>query len=233
MLFGIVFLLQLLWHPFIWLLIIVVPTVIIGLIDIFQNTYSIRKNFPLIGRMRWLMESIRPFIRQYLLDTYQLGYEWISHSMAAHHFKEEHVVPRILIGGPDCQKPYSASMLNISAMIFGSLSNRAIIALNGGAKKGGFYHNTGEGGVSPHHLENGGNLVWQIGTGYFGCLTSLGEFCSTTFKAMTENDNIKMIEIKMSQGAKPGHGGILPAVKNTPEITALFQEENPQDLNYV
>ena len=250
-----VFLLQLVWQPIVWSLVIILPGILIGIIDILQNAHSIRKNFPLIGRMRWLMESIRPFIRQYLLesetdgtpisrmfrsiiyqrakgdlattplgtkfDTSKLGYEWISHSLAAFHISKLQAVPRVLIGGTDCKKPYSASLLNISAMSFGALSNNAISALNGGAKKGGFYHNTGEGGVSPYHLQASGDLVWQIGTGYFGCRTSKGTFCHKTFTEVACKDSVKMIEIKMSQGAKPGHGGILPGVKNTPEIAKI------------
>ncbi len=256
---ALVALIYLIWPPVLWILVLVVPAMLLGLIDMFQSQHSIRRNFPLIGRGRWLMEMIRPYIRQYLMesetdgapvnrmfrsvvyqrakgdldtiplgtkfDTYRIGYEWISHSMAAFHVKDEHPDPRIIIGGPDCKKTYSASVFNISAMSFGALSNQAIRALNGGAKKGGFYHNTGEGGVSPYHLENGGDLVWQIGTGYFGCRTSEGSFCDSTFKKTASLEAVKMIEIKLSQGAKPGHGGILPAIKNTPEIAAIRHVE--------
>ena len=155
------------------------------------------------------------------VDTQRVGYEWIGHSMAAINNLHERAEPRISIGGPQCRKPYDASILNISAMSFGALSSNAIRALNRGAKKGNFSHNTGEGSVSPHHLAHGGDLVWQIGTGYFGCRHPDGRFNAEMFAAMACKDNVKMIEIKLSQGAKPGHGGILPAAKNTIEIAQI------------
>lgn len=152
-------------------------------------------------------------------NVYDEGYEWLGHSLAPQQVKDEEL--RVQIGGPDCKKPYSASIFNISAMSYGALSSNAVRALNGGAKLGGFYHNTGEGGVSPHHLAEGGDLVWQIGTGYFGCRTPDGKFSPELFEAMAAHPHIKMIEIKLSQGAKPGHGGILPAAKITPEIVEI------------
>ena len=155
------------------------------------------------------------------MDVYKVGYEWLDHSMYACNDNDKNAHPRIIVGGESCKKPYSASLLNISAMSFGSLSKNAILALNKGAKKGGFAHNTGEGGLSPYHLENGGDLIWQIGTGYFGCRTKEGTFCEDTFAKKAILENVKMIEIKISQGAKPGHGGILPAIKNTKEIAAI------------
>ena len=155
------------------------------------------------------------------LDTRQVGYEWLGHSMAAIHLDENALYPRVKIGGPDCKLPYQASIFNISAMSFGSLSGNAIQALNKGAKLGGFYHNTGEGSVSAYHLQHNGDLVWQIGTGYFGCRDKKGKFSPERFAETATKDNIKMIEIKLSQGAKPGHGGILPADKNTPEIAQI------------
>ncbi len=155
------------------------------------------------------------------MDVYKAGYEWLDHSMYACNDNDKNAHPRIIVGGENCKKPYSASLLNISAMSFGSLSQNAILALNKGAKKGGFAHNTGEGGLSPYHLENGGDLIWQIGTGYFGCRTKEGNFCEDTFAKKAILENVKMIEIKISQGAKPGHGGILPAVKNTKEIASI------------
>jgi hypothetical protein len=127
---------------------------------------------------------------------------------------------RVTIGGPACLHPYSASVLNISAMSFGSLSSNAIKALNRGAKKGNFYHNTGEGGISSHHLE-GGDLCWQIGTGYFGCRDEKGFFDAEKFREKAAIPQVKLIEIKLSQGAKPGHGGVLPGIKNTPEIAEI------------
>jgi len=159
------------------------------------------------------------------VDTQRVGYEWIGHSMAAINNLHGRPEPRITIGGPQCSKPYDASILNISAMSFGALSSNAIRALNKGAKTGNFSHNTGEGSVSPHHLEHGGDLVWQIGTGYFGCRDKEGNFNPDTFAAMAKKDNVKMIEIKLSQGAKPGHGGILPAGKNTIEIAQIRSVE--------
>ena len=129
--------------------------------------------------------------------------------------------PRVRFGGKDCQQPYESSVLNVSAMSFGSLSQNAILALNGGAKIGGFAHNTGEGGLSPYHLAPGGDIIWQIGTGYFGARTEDGKFSDEAFQKNATQPSVKMIEIKLSQGAKPGHGGILPAAKNTPEIAAI------------
>lgn len=155
------------------------------------------------------------------LDVYEVGYEWLAHSIDPVPEEEMDFSPRIKIGGPDCSRPYSASLLNISAMSFGSLSHTATKALNGGAKDGNFCHNTGEGGISPHHLEHGGSLTWQVGTGYFGCRTKEGKFDEGLFKENAGRPTVKMIELKLSQGAKPGHGGILPAVKNTPEIAAI------------
>lgn len=126
-----------------------------------------------------------------------------------------------MVGGKDCTQPYSSSLLNISAMSFGSLSKNAILALNEGAQMGNFAHNTGEGGISNYHLEPGGDLIWQIGTGYFGCRKEDGTFYEKTFRENALRPQVKMIEIKLSQGAKPGHGGILPAIKNTPEIAKI------------
>ncbi len=154
-----------------------------------------------------------------VFDVYRNGYEWVNHSLAVQPVIEKH--PRIRFGGKDCSKPYDVSPLNISAMSFGALSRNAIAALNKGAQIGSFYHNTGEGGISPYHLEYGGDLVWQIGTGYFGCRNKDGGFDAALFAENASLDVVKMIEIKLSQGAKPGHGGILPAVKLTPEIAAI------------
>ncbi len=153
------------------------------------------------------------------MNLYKDGHEWIAHSQFPVKLNEEAM--RVKIGGSQCIKPYNASLLNVSAMSYGSLSANAIQALNGGAKIGGFYHNTGEGSVSPFHLNEGGDLVWQIGTGYFGCRQQDGSFDPEKFKQKASLDNVKMIEIKLSQGAKPGHGGILPALKNTPEIALI------------
>ncbi len=155
------------------------------------------------------------------MDIYRVGYEWMDHSLAALNVGENTPDLRVQVGGPSCTQPYEASILNISAMSFGALSKHAILALNGGAKMGGFAHNTGEGGLSPYHLERGGDLIWQIGTGYFGCRDEEGRFSAANFAQKATLPNVKMIEIKLSQGAKPGHGGILPAIKNTPEIAEI------------
>lgn len=157
------------------------------------------------------------------LDVYSNGYEFLKHSMypIEHHNIKE---PRVLIGSRFCKQPYDASIYNISAMSYGALSDAAIRALNGGAKLGNFYHNTGEGGISPYHLENGGDLCFQVGTGYFGAgKTEDGKrvFDSYAFSKNANLPQVKMIEIKLSQGAKPGHGGVLPAKKNTEEIAKI------------
>jgi len=245
----------LVWKPILWSFILIAPLILVGVSDIFQKKHTIKNNFPIIGRARYLLENIRPEIMQYFVETdtegapinrmfrslvyqrakktndtvpfgtqmdvYKVGYEWLDHSMYACNYIDVNPHPRVTVGGSDCKKPYSASLLNISAMSFGSLSQNAVLALNKGAKKGSFAHNTGEGGISPYHLENGGDLIWQIGTGYFGCRTKDGNFCADTFAKKATTDSVKMIEIKISQGAKPGHGGILPAIKNTKEIAAI------------
>src|SRR3954465_5739226 len=160
----------------------------------------------------------RPFGTQE--DVYRDGYEWIHHSVAPKARAEEKF--RLKIGGPDCTKPYSASVFNISAMSFGALSPNAVRALNAGAKKGGFAHDTGEGGVSPYHRENGGDLIWEIGSGYFGCRNrGDGSFDAEEFARVASDPQIKMVELKVSQGAKPGHGGVLPAAKVSEEISRI------------
>ncbi|MGD9563224.1 MAG: FMN-binding glutamate synthase family protein [Pyrinomonadaceae bacterium] len=236
-------------------LIVVVPVIVIGLIDMVQKRQTIRRNFPVIGNFRYLLERVRPEIMQYFVETdtegkpinrifrsviyqrakketstspfgtqwdvYRAGYEWIEHSMYAANPHDLEQEQRVWVGGKDCLQPYLASRLNISGMSFGSLSKNAVLAMNAGAKAGGFAQNTGEGGISPYHLRPGGDLIWQIGTGYFGCRTDDGEFSPERFQQKATLDNVKMIEIKISQGAKPGHGGILPASKNTEEIAAI------------
>lgn len=162
-------------------------------------------------------------------DVYETGYEWINHSMAPVHNTPEDM--RVTIGGSECKQPYSASLLNISAMSYGSLSKNAILALSRGAKLGGFAHNTGEGGISPYHIEGGGDLIWQIGTGYFGCRTEEGGFSEELFRQKSRQPYVKMIELKLSQGAKPGHGGILPAAKLTPEIAKIRAVPLGKDVN--
>jgi glutamate synthase domain-containing protein 2 len=154
-----------------------------------------------------------------IIDVYNDGYEWINHAMSPKHVDPGSL--RTTFGQLNCAKPYEVSPLNISAMSFGSLSRNAILALNRGASMGGFFHNTGEGGISPYHREHGGDLVWQIGTGYFGCRSEDGQFDPELFQQKSSDDQVKMIEIKISQGAKPGHGGILPAAKVTEEIAEI------------
>ena len=152
-------------------------------------------------------------------DIMAEGYEWVLHSLAPKHVSE--VEPRITVGGPECKQPYSASRLNISAMSFGALSHNAVLAMNKGAKIGGFYQNTGEGGLSKYHLAGGGDIVFQIGTGYFGCRSDSDDFDAEKFKEKAAHEQVKMVEIKLSQGAKPSHGGILPASKLTQEIADI------------
>ena len=242
---------------------VLLPIIIVGLNDLHQKTHAIRRNYPVLGNFRYLLESIRPEINQYfvesnidgrpfsrerrsviyqrakgvedtvpfgtLADVYAPDYEWINHSISPKHHLE--VAPRVMIGGPDCKQPYSASLFNISAMSYGSLSKNAILALSKGAKKGEFYHNTGEGGLTPYHLEGGGDLVWQLGTAYFGARDHAGNFSPEKFKKkIADHPQVKMIEIKLSQGAKPGHGGILPAAKVTKEISLIRDVPMKQDV---
>jgi glutamate synthase domain-containing protein 2 len=244
------------WPPVLWSMVVLGPVILLGLYDMVQTKRTIVRNFPVLGRLRYVMEDLRPKIYQYfiesdidgrpfsriersvvyqrakkVLDTtpfgtqlnvYEEGYEWVNHSIAAldHHKLERH--PRVRVGGPECTQPYDLSLLNIAAMSFGSLSKNAVMALNGGAKIAGFAHNTGEGGISPYHVEHGGDIIFQIGTGYFGARDpETGEFSPENFAENARRPEVKMIEIKLSQGAKPGHGGILPAKKNTPEIAAI------------
>jgi glutamate synthase domain-containing protein 2 len=156
----------------------------------------------------------RPFGTQ--LDFYAPQYEWINHSIAPAEIESEDF--RITLGEGRASKPYSASVFNISAMSFGALSANAILALNEGARRGRFYHDTGEGSISKWHRVQGGDLVWEIGSGYFGCRDANGRFDEKTFVENAASDQVKMIEIKLSQGAKPGHGGVLPGAKVTDEI---------------
>ncbi len=160
-------------------------------------------------------------------DILASGYSWALHSLAPKPPSE--VDPRVIVGGPFCKQPYNASRLNISALSFGALSANALMALNQGAKLGGFAHNTGEGGLSPYHLQ-GGDIIFQFGTGYFGCRNAQGMFDAEQFKLEANRPEVKMIEIKLSQGAKPGHGGILPASKVTEEIATVRKVPMGQDV---
>lgn len=163
-----------------------------------------------------------------IFDVYRDGYEWLNHSLAPTCCHQDDL--RVMFGGSACTRPYSASALNISAMSFGALSRNAVMALNRGAKLGNFAHNTGEGGLSPWHMQYGGDLIWQIGTGYFGCRDGDGKFDAGLFAEKALLDIVKMIEIKLSQGAKPGHGGVLPAVKLTQEIADIRLVPMGQDV---
>jgi glutamate synthase domain-containing protein 2 len=223
----------------------------VGVHDLTQRRHAILRNYPISAHLRFLLEQIRPEMRQYFFedekfgqpfsrdrraivyqraknvldkrpfgtnyDVYAPGYEWATHSLAIKPQNIENY--RVTIGDPSQTTPYSASLLNISAMSFGSLSRNAILALNKGAKLGQFYHDTGEGGFSPYHRENGGDIVWEIGSGYFGARTPDGKFSPAMFRETAASPQIKMVELKLSQGAKPGHGGVLPAAKVTREIS--------------
>jgi glutamate synthase domain-containing protein 2 len=160
------------------------------------------------------VEDKRPFGTR--KRVYESGYAWLTHSLQPTHIADSDF--RVTIGGPDCKQPYRASLYNISAMSFGALSGNAILALNKGAKMGGFAHDTGEGGISRYHREGGGDIIYEVGSGYFGCRTDDGRFDADKFAEQAAQDQVKMIEVKLSQGAKPGHGGMLPAAKITPEI---------------
>jgi glutamate synthase domain-containing protein 2 len=240
--------------------IVIIPILIfgglsfLGFRDLLQQNHAVLRNYPISAHIRFLLEEIRPEMRQYFFESekdgmpfsrdtrslvyqrakmvldkrpfgtqeniYAEGYEWMHHSMAPRPNAAEKF--RITIGGPDCAKPYSASVFNISAMSFGALSPNAVRSLNAGAKKGGFAHDTGEGGVSPYHRENGGDIIWEIGSGYFGCRSLHGgTFNPEEFARVASDDQIKMVELKVSQGAKPGHGGVLPAAKVSEEISKI------------
>ena len=226
----------------------------LGWRDTHQRRHSVLRNYPVIGHLRFLLEFIRPEIRQYFiesdheaapfsrqqrslvyqrakgdadkrpfgtqLDVNAIGYEWINHSIAPTQVQGHDFRLTIGAGGTSCTQPYSASVFNISAMSFGALSANAVLALNGGAKRGNFAHDTGEGSISQHHRVHGGDLIWEIGSGYFGCRNDDGSFNEERFTANALDPQVKMIELKLSQGAKPGHGGMLPGPKVTPEIAA-------------
>jgi glutamate synthase domain-containing protein 2 len=243
------------WKPILWSFLFFIPLIILGYYDLAQKKQTIKRNFPVIGNLRYILEKVRPEIMQYFVETdtegrpinrlhrsliyqraknvpdstpfgtqmdvYNIGYEWMTHSIYAKNPAELKGLDSLTIGGKDCQQPYHSSVLNISGMSFGSLSKNAVLALNKGAKLGGFAQSTGEGGLSPYHLEHGGDVIWQIGTGYFSCRTTDGRFSEELFVQNASHSHVKMIEIKLSQGAKPGHGGILPAAKNTLEIAAI------------
>jgi len=241
------------WGFWVWSVPVALAGVLaLGVHDLVQTRHSILRNYPLIGHLRFILEMIRPEIRQYFfegdkegapftrdkrtivyqrakkvlsvrpfgteLDVYAEGYEWVRHSIMPNPTADPNF--RVWVGGPDCTQPYSASVFNISAMSFGALSANAIRALNKGAAMGGFAHDTGEGGFSPYHAENGGDITWEIGSGYFGARNEDGTFSPERFAETASRPQIKMVELKLSQGAKPGHGGVLPGAKVTAEIAA-------------
>lgn len=158
--------------------------------------------------------DVKPFGT--LTDVYEEHYEWVNHSVQTQHIADHDF--RVMIGEGTCEQPYALSLYNISAMSFGALSANAILALNKGAQMGGFAHDTGEGSISRYHRQNGGHLIWEIGSGYFGCRNPDGSFSEERFAENACTPQVKMIEIKLSQGAKPGHGGILPGAKVSAEI---------------
>jgi glutamate synthase domain-containing protein 2 len=223
----------------------------LGTWDLVQTRHTILRVYPIIGHVRFLMELIRPEIRQYFIesnteaspfdretrdmvyerakgtkgdepfgterDVTALGYEFLRHSLRAR-FADD-LDPRVRLGGPDCTQPYDIALLNVSAMSFGALSANAIAALNAGARCGSFAHDTGEGGISPYHLR-GGDLIWEIGSGYFGCRDAAGRFDPVAFAEKAALPSVKAVSVKLSQGAKPGLGGVLPGAKVSPEIAA-------------
>ncbi|MCJ2179870.1 FMN-binding glutamate synthase family protein [Novosphingobium album (ex Hu et al. 2023)] len=236
--------------PLRWMLAFLVPVLLLTLWDFLQNRHALRRNYPVIARVRWLFEDLRPYLRTYIvesdregrpftiderslvyarakgdisthpmgteLDVYSDEYQWLGHSITPN--EEAPETWHVRVGGSDCAKPYHTALLNISAMSFGSLSANAIEALNKGAALGGFAHDTGEGSISRYHRKHGGDLIWELGSGYFGCRHRDGRFNPDLFAEQAQQDQVKMVEIKLSQGAKPGHGGMLPGAKVTPEI---------------
>ncbi|MGD9841456.1 MAG: FMN-binding glutamate synthase family protein [Steroidobacteraceae bacterium] len=237
-----------------WPLLLGCVGLFIGIRDVWQTRHAVLRNYPLIGHLRFLLEWIRPEIRQYFIESdreaapfsrqqrslvYQRSkgesdkrpfgtqldvllakYEWLNHSLQPSKISSHDFRVTIGAGSDSCTQPYSASLFNISAMSFGAISANAILALNGGAKKGGFAHDTGEGSISQYHRVHGGDLIWEIGSGYFGCRNDDGSFNEDSFTLNACEPQVKMIEIKLSQGAKPGHGGVLPGAKVTAEIAA-------------
>ena len=233
-----------------WMCLLFAALSAVGVHDLLQTHHAILRNYPILGHMRFLLEFIRPEIRQYFIESEseaapfsraqrslvyarakgqsdkrpfgtqlnvdEPGYEWLTHSMAPTTIASADF--RVHVGNTACSQPYDISLFNVSAMSFGALSANAVMALNQGAKMGGFAHDTGEGSISRYHRIHGGDLIWEIGSGYFGCRDDQGRFSPERFVEQAREPQVKMIEIKLSQGAKPGHGGVLPAAKVTPEI---------------
>jgi glutamate synthase domain-containing protein 2 len=235
----------------VWIVVAVLAGLLaaVGVHDVLQRRHSILRNYPILGHMRFILESIRPEMQQYFIernydgrpydrdtrtaiyerakgvkdeqaygterDVAEPGYEWLLQSI--HSFDPPEEPPRMKVGGPDCSRPYEMALLNVSAMSFGALSGAALTALNQGAAQGGFAHDTGEGGLTKYHL-HGGDVVWEIGTGYFGARAKDGGFDPTQFADKASHEAVKCVSLKLSQGAKPGIGGVLPGAKVTKEI---------------
>jgi glutamate synthase domain-containing protein 2 len=250
-----------LWNP-VWLLpwAILPLLALVGARDL-RSTHNVLRNYPVLGHIRYLLEFVRPELRQYFFESGQsgrpfnreqreivnkradgladsepfgtrrdiegAGFDFCQHSVSPK--KVDANFARIRIGGPQCLKPYDSSRLNISAMSFGALSSNAVLAMNKGAKLGNFAQDTGEGAISPYHKVHEGDLIWEIGSGYFGCRTRNGDFDPDDFRRKSRSEQVKMVEIKISQGAKPGHGGLLPGAKVNAEIAKTREIEEGKD----
>ncbi|WP_407944045.1 FMN-binding glutamate synthase family protein [Marinobacter mangrovi] len=249
------------WNPYGLIPWAILPMLaVVGAFDL-HSKHNVLRNYPILGHLRYLLEFVRPELRQYFFESEQSGrpfnreqrdivnkradgqsdtvpfgtrrdVEGAGADFAQHSIAPKQVDPtygRIMIGGPQCSKPYNSSRLNISAMSFGSLSSNAVLAMNKGAKLGHFAQDTGEGAISPYHKVHDGDLIWEIASGYFGCRTRDGRFNSDEFARKASDDQVKMVEIKVSQGAKPGHGGLLPGVKVNREIAETREIEEGKD----
>ena len=250
-----------LWAP-VWLLpwSVMPLLVLVGARDL-RSTHNVLRNYPILGHIRYLLEFVRPELRQYFFESGQSGRpfnreqreivnkradgladtepfgtrrdlegpgaDFVQHSVAPR--QVDTCYSRLLIGGPQCRRPYDSSRLNISAMSFGALSGNAVLAMNKGAMLGNFAQDTGEGAISPYHKVHDGDLIWEIGSGYFGCRTPDGQFDADDFSKKAASDQVKMVEIKLSQGAKPGHGGLLPGAKVNREIAETREIEEGKD----
>ncbi|MGO1462208.1 MAG: FMN-binding glutamate synthase family protein [Marinobacter sp.] len=235
---------------------------IVGAQDL-RSKHNVLRNYPILGHIRYLLEFVRPELRQYFFESGQsgrpfnrdqreivnkradglpdtepfgttrdvggAGYDFAQHSITPRDVDPQYA--RLMIGGPHCTKPYHSSRLNISAMSFGALSSNAVLAMNKGAMLGNFAQDTGEGAISPYHKVHGGDLIWEIGSAYFGCRTHDGQFDPRKFQEKAVSDQVKMVEIKLSQGAKPGHGGLLPGAKVNREIAKTREIEEGQDCH--
>ncbi len=236
-----------------WVLVAVAIVLLaVAVYDLVQRRHAVLRNYPLLGHLRYLLESVRPELQQYFIernfdgrpydrdtrtliyerakgiagekafgterDLNAVGYEYLLHTAVPVPTPAE--PHRVRVGGPQCSRPYDMALLNVSGMSFGALSSHAVLALNGGAARGGFAQDTGEGGLTRYHLEPGGDLIWELGSGYFGARTADGDFDPALFADKAAHDAVKGVELKLSQGAKPGIGGVLPAAKVNAEIAA-------------